>query len=43
VGFWIAYTYLEERNELIPTFGDEYRRYREEVPRLIPRLRARPR
>jgi protein-S-isoprenylcysteine O-methyltransferase Ste14 len=41
VGFWTAYTFLEEHNELIPAFGEEYLRYREEVPRLIPRLRAR--
>ena len=43
VGFWTAYTFLEERNELIPTFGEEYLRYRKEVPRLIPRLHPRSR
>ena len=32
-------TIFEER-ELVERFGDEYRRYRERVPRLIPRLRG---
>jgi methanethiol S-methyltransferase len=43
VGFWTAYTFIEEQNELIPTFGEDYLRYRKEVPRLIPRLHPRPR
>jgi protein-S-isoprenylcysteine O-methyltransferase Ste14 len=38
LGFWTAYTYLEEKNELIPAFGDQYLKYRETTPRLIPRL-----
>jgi protein-S-isoprenylcysteine O-methyltransferase Ste14 len=38
VGFWAAYTYLEEVNELIPAYGEKYLRYREMTPRLIPRL-----
>jgi protein-S-isoprenylcysteine O-methyltransferase Ste14 len=36
--YWIAYTYLEERFELLPAFGEEYRRYSQATPRLIPRL-----
>ena len=32
-------TILEER-ELIARFGEEYRRYQREIPRLIPRRRA---
>jgi len=38
MAFWTVYTYLEERNELLPVFGDEYRRYRESTPRIVPRL-----
>ena len=38
IAFWTAYTYLEEKNELLPAFGDEYVRYRESTPRLLPRL-----
>lgn len=41
IGFWIAYTYLEERYELIPAFGDQYLRYRLETPRIFPRLSSR--
>ncbi len=36
IAFWALYTWLEERLELIPTFGEEYLRYRETTPRLIP-------
>jgi len=39
IGFWVAYTYLEERYELIPAFGDRYRRYREGTPRIVPRIK----
>ncbi|MBI4603134.1 MAG: hypothetical protein HY721_14340 [Planctomycetes bacterium] len=42
IGFWVAYTYLEERFELIPAFGERYLRYRERVPRLLPRLPGAP-
>jgi protein-S-isoprenylcysteine O-methyltransferase Ste14 len=38
IGFWAAYTYLEEKNELIPAYGEKYLRYRETTPRLIPRI-----
>jgi len=38
IGFWTAYTYLEEKCELIPAFGEQYQRYREETPRILPRL-----
>ena len=36
LAFWTAYTYLEERLELLPTFGEEYRRYSLRTPRLFP-------
>ena len=39
IAFWAGYTVLEERAELIPTFGEEYHRYRKSTPRLIPRIR----
>jgi protein-S-isoprenylcysteine O-methyltransferase Ste14 len=38
IGFWTGYTYLEEKSELIPAFGEKYLRYREETPRIVPRL-----
>jgi protein-S-isoprenylcysteine O-methyltransferase Ste14 len=38
IGFWTAYTYLEEKYELIPAFGEKYLRYRNETPRILPRL-----
>jgi len=38
LAFWTAYTFLEERWELIPTFGAEYLRYCQSTPRLLPRL-----
>lgn len=38
LAFWTGYTYLEEAIELVPVFGDEYRRYRERTPRLVPRI-----
>jgi protein-S-isoprenylcysteine O-methyltransferase Ste14 len=41
IALWTAYTYLEEKNELLPAFGDEYARYRERTPRLLPRLLGR--
>ena len=28
LGFWTGYTYLEEHWELLPTYGEDYRRYR---------------
>ena len=39
IAFWTAYTYLEERLELIPAFGEAYLRYRKSTPRLVPRIR----
>jgi uncharacterized membrane protein len=39
IAFWTGYTYLEERNELIPVFGEAYLRYAERTPRIWPRLR----
>ena len=36
IGFWTAYTYLEEKCELIPAFGEQYLRYREQTPRISP-------
>jgi protein-S-isoprenylcysteine O-methyltransferase Ste14 len=38
LGFWIGYTHLEERYELLPAFGDDYARYMRETPRLVPRV-----
>ncbi len=38
LGFWVGYTYLEEKNELIPAFGEKYLRYRDQTPRILPRL-----
>jgi protein-S-isoprenylcysteine O-methyltransferase Ste14 len=38
IAFWIAYTYIEESSELLPAFGDRYRRYSESTPRIVPRL-----
>lgn len=35
--FWVVYTWLEERHELVPAFGHDYERYRRLVPALIPR------
>ncbi len=35
-GYILIATYLEER-DLIATFGERYRRYRERVPMLVPR------
>jgi protein-S-isoprenylcysteine O-methyltransferase Ste14 len=43
IAFWTAYTFLEEKNELLPAFGEDYRRYAKRTPRLIPRLRSAPR
>jgi protein-S-isoprenylcysteine O-methyltransferase Ste14 len=39
-GFWIAYTYLEERFELIPAFGQEYRDYIRHTGRLLPSVKS---
>lgn len=41
LSFWTAYTYLEERCELIPAYGEQYLRYREATPRILPRLTPR--
>jgi protein-S-isoprenylcysteine O-methyltransferase Ste14 len=41
IGFWTGYTYLEERYELIPAFGEQYLRYRDATPRIVPRRRPR--
>lgn len=38
IAFWIAYTFLEEWNDLLPTFGEDYRRYMTSTPRLLPRF-----
>ena len=38
IAFWVFYTYLEESWELLPTFGEAYRRYRTSTPRLLPRI-----
>jgi protein-S-isoprenylcysteine O-methyltransferase Ste14 len=35
-GFWIAYTYFEERFELIPAYGEQYQRYIRTTGRLLP-------
>ncbi len=40
LGFWVAYTYLEEQYELIPAYGEQYLRYREATPRILPRWTA---
>lgn len=37
LAFWVAYTYVEESWELLPTFGDAYRDYMRRTPRLVPR------
>ena len=39
-GFWVAYTYLEERFELIPAYGEEYERYIRSTGRLFPSLQV---
>jgi protein-S-isoprenylcysteine O-methyltransferase Ste14 len=38
MGAWWAYTCVEERLELLPTFGAEYRAYCRTTPRIWPRL-----
>ena len=38
IGFWIGYTYLEEKYELIPAFGERYLHYRDTTPHILPRL-----
>lgn len=42
LAYWTAYTYFEERLELLPAFGEDYRRYQARTPRLIPRIGRRP-
>jgi protein-S-isoprenylcysteine O-methyltransferase Ste14 len=39
-GFWVAYTYFEERFELIPAYGTEYREYIRSTGRLLPSART---
>ncbi len=39
-GFWVAYTYFEERFELIPAYGEQYEQYIRSTGRLIPSLRS---
>nr|WKN39320.1 isoprenylcysteine carboxylmethyltransferase family protein [Tunicatimonas sp. TK19036] len=42
---WIIYTLIGirlEETKLLKLYGDEYQRYREEVPMLVPRLGRRP-
>ena len=39
-GFWVAYTYFEERFELIPAYGEQYIRYIRSTGRLFPSLRS---
>jgi len=36
VAGWVAYTYIEERFELVPTFGDDYLAYMKRTARLLP-------
>jgi protein-S-isoprenylcysteine O-methyltransferase Ste14 len=38
ITFWIGYTYLEERHDLLPAFGDAYHGYMLDTPRLLPRI-----
>jgi protein-S-isoprenylcysteine O-methyltransferase Ste14 len=38
LGFWVAYTFFEERFELIPAYGEVYYRYRETAGRLFPSM-----
>ncbi len=38
-GYWVAYTYFEERFELLPAYGDQYRTYMRSTGRLLPSLR----
>jgi protein-S-isoprenylcysteine O-methyltransferase Ste14 len=40
VGFWVAYTFFEERFELIPAYGEPYYRYRKAAGRLLPTMRG---
>jgi protein-S-isoprenylcysteine O-methyltransferase Ste14 len=40
MGVWLAWIKLKEEPALERRFGVEYRRYREEIPFLIPRLRG---
>lgn len=39
-GFWVAYTYFEERFELIPAYGEQYLRYIRSTGRLLPSFRS---
>jgi protein-S-isoprenylcysteine O-methyltransferase Ste14 len=39
-GFWVAYTYFEERFELIPAYGSQYKEYSRATGRLLPSLRT---
>jgi protein-S-isoprenylcysteine O-methyltransferase Ste14 len=38
-GYWIVYTYLEEHFELLPAYGEQYRRYTLSTGRLLPNWR----
>lgn len=38
IGFWVGYTYFEERLELIPAYGYEYLKYMKSTGRLLPRF-----
>ncbi|NKQ56933.1 hypothetical protein HFP15_29090 [Amycolatopsis sp. K13G38] len=40
---WMVFKLREEERLLTEAFGDEYRRYRQRVPRLIPGLKGLPR
>jgi protein-S-isoprenylcysteine O-methyltransferase Ste14 len=45
IGFWVWYAYMEERFDLIPSYGSRYQQYCRSTPRLFPALKdwkARP-
>jgi protein-S-isoprenylcysteine O-methyltransferase Ste14 len=45
IGFWVLYAYMEERFDLIPSYGSRYQQYCRSTPRLFPALKdwkARP-
>ena len=45
IGFWVLYAYMEERFDLIPSYGSRYQQYCRSTPRLFPAFKdwkARP-
>jgi hypothetical protein len=40
IGAWYLYSWLEEKLELIPAFGERYREYARETPRMFPSMEA---